>query len=65
MTEHSHPDPGRAAWQWLVKRYAGKRKVCNCGDAWSEENRCPYGCAANQLAAKGEIARRVMKELPE
>lgn len=59
----------REAWQELVRRYADGRKPCNCGCAYYTERDgslfCEYGCSANQLSAREEIARRVLAELPE
>jgi len=66
-------------WQELVKRYADGRPICNCGEAYytpcghgtDKEGRkrtdmlvCQYGCAANIIAAREEIAGRVIAELP-
>ena len=64
-------------WKTLVKRYADGRPICNCGDAYlapvgegydADGNRrtdllvCQYGCQANQIYAKEEIAERICEE---
>lgn len=69
----------RKDWQDLVKRYANGRPICNCGDAYytpcgrgidgtgrerTDMLACQYGCSANQIFAKEEIAARVLAELP-
>lgn len=65
-------------WKKLVKRYADGRPICNCGHAYytpcgvgivdgvhkTDMPDCQYGCSANQIFAKEEIASRVMAELP-
>jgi len=65
-------------WQALVNRYANGRTVCNCGEAYytpcghgidsngihrTDMLACKYGCSANQIFAKEEIAELVLIEL--
>ncbi len=65
-------------WEKLVERYADGRPICNCGGAYytpcghgidaSGKERtdmvgCQYGCSANLIFAKEEIAARVLNEL--
>lgn len=64
------------AWEELVKRYADGRTICNCGQAYAtpcghgihkgvERHDllvCAGGCSGNQIAAKEEIAKRVIAE---
>jgi hypothetical protein len=57
-------------WAALVARYADDRKICNCRAAYyalgpGDQGFCQYGCSANQLCARDEIARRVLEELSE
>lgn len=61
----------------LIKRYANGRRVCNCGEAYytncgtgivGNERRadlpaCQWGCSANRVVARNEIAERVLQEL--
>jgi len=69
----------RKYWQELVKRYADGRPICNCGEAYytpcghgidgdgrkrTDILTCQFGCSANRIFAKEEIARRVLAELP-
>lgn len=64
-----------SAWQELVKIHADGRPICNCGDAYyspcgsgiDEKGRhrrdmlaCAYGCSSNQIAAKEDIAKRIL-----
>lgn len=66
-------------WQKLIKRYADGRQICNCGDAYytpcgvgidcdgnhrTDLPACQYGCSANQLFTRDDIARRVLADLP-
>lgn len=47
----------------LVERYADGRKLCNCREAYQgKAGGCDYGCSANQIFAKYEIADRVVAE---
>jgi hypothetical protein len=51
-------------WSELIERYADGRKLCNCRQAYYDENgQCKHGCQANQYNLKDEIARRVLEEL--
>ena len=74
MSEHAWE---AHAWKDLVQRYADGRHVCNCGDAYytpcgvgllndgtavTDALVCRYGCSANQLDAKKDIARRVLED---
>ena len=56
------------AWRRLIERYAGDRKVCNCGDAYYSiaadgHTFCAGGCQANAYGVKAEIAARVLREI--
>lgn len=57
---------GKGAWRRLVERFADGRSICNCREAYlDEDGRCAYGCSANLIRAKYEIARRIEeKEKP-
>lgn len=62
------------AWQQLVARYANGRPLCNCrcayaatdgrywmdGKEYNDGHYCKHGCAPNQIAAREEIARRIL-----
>jgi hypothetical protein len=66
----------REPWQKLVVKYADGRPICNCRDAYytpcgvgyvGSEKRtdmlvCEYGCSANQIRAKEEIADKIISE---
>lgn len=68
-------------WEKLIKRYAGGRPICNCGQAYyatdgeymlsgsgkifHDGKHCKNGCDANKFLAKDEIARCVLAELKE
>lgn len=56
-----------SAWKKLIERYAGNRKICNCGEAYYAEDGdyCPNGCSAAQLEAREFIAKCVLKELQQ
>lgn len=61
---------GREAWRALVRRYAEGRPVCNRGGgayykAVDGSLRCEYGCSANLIAAREDIALKVLAELGE
>lgn len=61
----------------LIVRYAGDKKICNCGQAYLtncgnarvngkdvfDYPVCKYGCSTNQIMAKEYIADRVVDEL--
>lgn len=50
-------------YKMLVERYADGRKLCNCGKAYrGTSGQCDYGCSANQIFAKYEIADSVVAE---
>jgi hypothetical protein len=50
-------------WQKLILRFADGRQPCNCGNAYyNAEGRCAYGCSANAIEAREEIARRIEAE---
>ena len=65
-----------AYWGKLIERYADGRKPCNCGQAYytncgtarigdrviHDNPICKYGCDANILDAKFEIAKRIYDE---
>lgn len=52
------------AWQKLIVRYAGRRQICNCDEAYyDKDGRCRSGCSANQIIAKEEIAKKVLRDL--
>lgn len=52
-------------WRELIKRYAGDRKVCNCGAAYYSKRGdfCKHGCDINLQSAKDKVAKRVLAEL--
>lgn len=69
----------REDWKSLVARYAAGRPLCNCKEAYytpcghgidgNGERRtdllvCQYGCEANRLFCRDEIAGYVIAELP-
>lgn len=69
---------GKKDWQELVIRYAAGRPICNCGEAYytpcgrgidvdgikvTNTLICEYGCSANKVIAKEEIAARVLADL--
>lgn len=55
---------GDAAYHELVKLHANGRTVCNCGCAYySPCGTCEYGCSANQITARNEIATNILREM--
>lgn len=65
------------AWEALVAKYADGRPICNCRQAYytpcghgidgtgrerTDMLACQYGCSANQLFARDEIAEKILKE---
>lgn len=69
----------KAAWRTLVEKYADGRQICNCGEAYYAEDgeawmgdkkitnakHCKWGCSANQIFARDEIAAKVLESLPK
>lgn len=67
----------RDNYKTLIKRYADGRLICNCGEAyltpcasgliagvWRHDiMACAHGCEANRLAARDDIAGRIIDEL--
>ena len=66
------------ALRFFIKRYAGDRQRCNCGDAWYKNcgegidetgkrrhdlPACEYGCEYNQRRAAEEIIAAALGEL--
>ena len=66
------------ALRFFIKRYAGDRQRCNCGDAWYKNcgegidatgkrrhdlPACEYGCEYNQKRAAEEIIAAALGEL--
>jgi len=50
----------------LIQRYAGKRKICNCGQAYYDKSgNCPDGCSSNQITAKYYIAKKALREITQ
>lgn len=68
----------RNTWETLVARYADGRPICNCGAAYysldgiawrggkqvTNYPQCKHGCTVNQIAARDDIAERVLADLP-
>ena len=71
---------GAEAYKMLVRKYADGRKICNCGEGYlspcacgidehgidrTDMLACNYGCSANKIYTRDEIARRVVAELSQ
>jgi len=49
-------------WKKLIKRYKTDKKICNCGESYTnKEGQCPNGCSANQYEAKEYVATEVVR----
>jgi len=62
------------AFQKLIIKYAGNKKICNCGNAYekpcgegfingeyrTDVSICEYGCSANQDMAREYVAEEVL-----
>lgn len=68
----------RSAWEELVERFAEGRPLCNCRQAYltpcgqgidgsgrerTDMLACQYGCSANQIFARDEIAQKLLSML--
>ena len=52
------------AFRSLLRRYKGKRVICNCYESYEDEKgNCPGGCSTSQINTKYYIARRALKEI--
>jgi len=52
-------------WKELVLLHADGRQVCNCGWAYYDATgRCAWGCSANQIRAREDIACRILAGPP-
>ena len=52
------------AYRSLLRRYKGKRVICNCFEAYEgKDGECPGGCSTNQINTKYYIARKALAEI--
>lgn len=65
------------AWEILVAKYADGRPLCNCKEAYytpcgkgidgsgmerTDMLACQYGCSANKIFTRDEIAEKILKD---
>mgnify|MGYP001594664983 CR=1 FL=1 len=60
--EFQYDSENEEKFKSLVVRFAEGRKLCNCREAYEDATGgCRYGCSANKIYTKYEIASRCLK----